>query len=151
MTTQSLVENFNSKQVFAGTWHNQHNSEMVLMVAPNGHINGSFKVKETPEGDSVSYPLVGFVSGDVIAFCVNFAPHTTVTSWIGHIKTDSADKEGTSLETLWHMAVQVGNKPDKDLLKSIFSGADMFHRGPQAGSILWHQEVASNPFSLPSG
>jgi hypothetical protein len=149
MTTQPLVENFNSKQVFAGIWHNQHNSEMDLMVAPNGHISGSFRVKESPEADSKAYPLIGFVSGDVLAFCVNFAPGSAVTSWIGHIKLDTSDKEGTALETLWHMAVHIGNRPDKDLCKSIFSGADMFHRGPHTGSMLWHKSAASHPFPLP--
>lgn len=145
MIRESLVESTGSGQVFAGAWHNQHKSEMVLMISEHGELSGSFKVSE--KSKIASYPLVGFVSGDMITFCVNFAPHAAVTSWVGHIKFDPSSKE-SALETLWHMAVFAGN--ESDMWKSTFSGFDLFQRGPQEGSMLWHKCAPSHPFSLPS-
>ncbi len=145
MSTQT-IENLNSKQTFAGTWHNQHNSEIVLMVAPDGKVNGSFRIAHSKHKDAV-FPLAGFVCGDVIGFCVNFDPHASVTSWTGHI-IHHTDGKGLALDTLWHMGVHMSNTTDEQLWKSVFSGADVFHPGPRTGSMSWHKTAASHPYPL---
>lgn len=130
-----------SKPTFCGTWHNQHDSEMTLMSGPDGSLVGSFRLQEKHE--SKSFPLVGFVSGDVIAFCVNFAPRASVTSWVGHIIRHPEVPDEVALETMWNMAIQVGDEPtDCIAWKSNLSGFDVFHHGPRTGSMLWHRSAA---------
>lgn len=146
MITKHLNEPWTVGMSFAGTWHNQHNSEIEIKVGIEGQITGTFTTAaDGSKNLTGEFPVTGFVSQDVIAFCVNFAEHGCVTSWVGQM---TRGKDGTEIiETLWHMAVDVGNS-DKLRWKSIVSGADTFLRGkrPNTTSVLTTQ--ASHPLFM---
>lgn len=111
----------------AGLWHNQHNSEIDFSQSPNGQITGVFKTHN--ESGHKEYPLTGYAHDDVIAFCVNFIEHGSVTAWVGQI---IQERDQTLFNTLWHMSVEMGKLDSKDdrTWKSILSGSDKFYRGP---------------------
>lgn len=134
MTTQELSEHSVSNHAFAGSWHNQHNSEMVLMIGPDGTVGGSFRLPNLHPDHAL--PVVGFVCGDAIAFCVNFPAQGSVTSWVGHL---AGDQQDMTLETVWHMAVHTAHTSAEVPWNSMLSGADLFQRGPRTGSMLWHK------------
>lgn len=138
MTTHQLKEPVSSNQVFAGAWHNQNNSEMVLMVGADGSVSGSIRLDSKQPG-AHAYPLTGFACGEAIAFSVYFPCQNSVTSWVGHLVHDEAD---VSLHTLWHMAVNTGHHRAGDSnFNSLLSGADLFQRGPRSGSMLWQKAM----------
>lgn len=117
----------NDKSEIAGLWHNQHKSEIDFSQSTNGQITGVFKT-HTPDGHH-EYQLTGYAHDDVIAFCVNFTEHGSVTAWVGQI----FQEKGTSvLNTLWHMSVEMGKMQTRDerSWKSILSGSDKFYKGP---------------------
>jgi len=112
----------------AGVWHNEHRSQIDLSCSINGQITGAFLTKKNP-GEVKEYPLTGYVHGDLIAFCVNFAEQGAVTAWVGQIQSEA---QSTTLRTLWHMSIEVekyGTLDDRSW-KSILSGADTFYKGP---------------------
>ncbi|MDX2107359.1 MAG: avidin/streptavidin family protein [Candidatus Melainabacteria bacterium] len=110
-----------------GLWHNQHRSEIDFSQSSNGQITGVFKT-HTSDGHH-EYPLTGYAHNDVIAFCVNFIEHGSVTAWVGQI---FHEKGNPVFNTLWHMSVEMGKIEAKDdrSWKSILSGSDKFYRGP---------------------
>lgn len=151
MTTQQKqqTEKIKTLKKFAGIWHNQHNSEMKLEVDSDGCVNGTFKtgvdgiIKEDRE-----FPLTGFVSDDVIAFCVNFKEHCSVTAWVGQLVNADEKSETGTIQTMWHMTVEVGNMAEQVLWRSIFSGADTFIRGARSSKICPTKVQASHPLWL---
>lgn len=135
MMSQQQTESKSSNQVFAGAWHNQNNSELVLMVGADGSVDGTFRLDRNHSLER-AFPLVGYACDGAIAFCVNFSSKGSVTSWVGHLVRHD---DSYSLETLWHMAVHV-NENSKELpWNSVVSGADVFQRGPRTGSMLWQK------------
>lgn len=140
MTSQQLTENSTSDQVFAGAWHNQNNSEIVLMVGRDGDVNGTFRLDRKHSPEQV-FPLVGYACDGAIAFCVNFAGQRSVTSWVGRLVRHEGD---VSLETLWHMAVHMSDTAKEMPRNSVVSGADCFERGPRTGSMLWQKTLVSD-------
>ncbi|MBY0552496.1 MAG: avidin/streptavidin family protein [Candidatus Obscuribacterales bacterium] len=140
MTSQQLTENMRSNQGFAGAWHNQNNSELVLMVGADGTVNGSFRLDRNHAPER-AFPLVGYACDSAIAFCVNFAEKASVTSWVGHLVRH---EDSFSLETLWHMAVHVSEHSKETPWSSVVSGADVFERGPRTGSMLWQKAGPEN-------
>ncbi len=115
------------KSEIAGLWHNQHKSEIDFSQSANGQITGVFKTHT--ENGHKDYPLTGYAHDDVIAFCVNFIEHGSVTAWVGQI---NQEKGKPVFNTLWHMSVEMGKLDSNDdrSWKSILSGSDKFHRGP---------------------
>ena len=127
-----------------GIWHNQHGSQLELEVDSDGRLHGMMIV-----GDGIaraqSYPLVGFVRGDLIGFTVDFGRNGSLTSWTGHYCAE--DDRPRRIETLWHMATLVPHPGKADQRwKSIWSGADEFRSGappesleprPQPQMIFW--------------
>lgn len=115
------------KLQIAGLWHNQHRSEIDLSQSENGQITGAFKT--CTQGMHKEYPLTGFAHDDVVAFCVNFIEHGSITAWVGQIQYQN---EKPFLNTLWHMSTEMGKYEARDdkSWKSILSGADRFYRGP---------------------
>ena len=75
----------------------------------------------------MSGPLIGYVTGDVIAFSVLWpGPITSITSWVGQIVVD---KDVSTLDTLWHLIVNLPNAQDPNSIwTTIHAGADQFHR-----------------------
>ena len=117
-------------RTWKGTWHNQHGSEVHIDVDAEGRLHGTMAVGDG-SARTQSFPLSGFVRGDLIAFAVDFGRHGSVTAWTGHI-VDS-DGSGARIETLWHMATLVPHPQRSDeRWKSVWAGADEFRRGPAA-------------------
>lgn len=125
MITKHSNETWTVGMAFAGLWHNQHNSEMELKIGAGGQVSGTFKTATCAHHNKVEeFPITGFVSQDVIAFCVNFTEHGCVTAWVGQMNEGSNE----CIQTLWHMALDVGSNKNQ-LWKSTVAGADMFMRG----------------------
>jgi hypothetical protein len=115
-------------RTWKGTWHNQHGSEIQITVDPDGRVHGTMAVSDGT-ARAQSFPLAGFARGDLIAFCVDFGRHGSVTSWTGHL----VDPDGPEarIESLWHMATLVPHPQRRDeRWKSVWTGADDFRRGP---------------------
>ena len=116
-----------SKVDFSGVWRNQRGSSMELSIDDRGRLSGTFRtVVGAPSGQE-SFPLCGFVQGDLIAFTVNFGVHESVTAWAGqHTIVGGRER----IETLWHLAKNI---PDADeersLWAAVLAGADSFERG----------------------
>lgn len=120
---------------FGGKWHNQHNSEMDLTVAPGGQITGKYRTGVGAPTPAEEFDLVGFVSGDLISFTVNFGKYGSLTSWAGqHTLNPTSNRE--EIGTQWYLAKNVSD-PDEPakLWGTILSGCDTFLRGshPAAG------------------
>lgn len=115
------------KTGIAGLWHNQHRSEIDFSQSSNGQITGVFKTHNA--SGHKEFPLTGYAHDDVIAFCVNFIEHASVTAWVGQVVQE---KGKPVFNTLWHMSVEMGKIDSKDdrTWKSILSGSDKFYKGP---------------------
>jgi Avidin family len=57
---------------FAGTWKNRLDSEMELSVDASGDLLGTYRTGVGAPTPAEEFDLKGFVSGDLIVFCVNF-------------------------------------------------------------------------------
>ena len=81
-----------------------------------------------------SFPLCGFVEGDLIAFSVSFGLHESVTAWAGqHTIVDGRER----IETLWHLARNIADEDEpRALWSAILSGADSFELLFHAGAYL---------------
>jgi hypothetical protein len=105
-----------------GDWKNELRSEMHL--DQNGAtLTGHYKSYKNDAGQiAAEGPLVGWVSGKLVAFSVNWNGLDSITSWVGqHIE----DQDGPRLVTLWQMTKAV---PDGSEWESINAGADTFWR-----------------------
>lgn len=148
MSRLETEERRSTELSFAGVWHNQHNSEMEIKIGADGLISGSFHTGTGGNSqNSEEFPITGFVSQDVIAFCVSFTGHGCVTSWVGQMNRET---DSRSFQALWHMAVDVGNQSKKLLWRSILSGADEFQRGPRLSSESNMASQASHPLFIQS-
>ena len=90
-------------------------------------VSGTYTSKVSSSNATISGPVIGFVSGDIIAFSVLWeGPTASITSWVGQI----IKKDGQELlATLWHLIVNVPNAQDPDSTwTTIHAGADTFHR-----------------------
>lgn len=150
MTPAQMKEKAKQANMFAGVWHNQHNSEIELNIDDQGKVSGTFrkgKCKDEKENNGVEeFPLTGFVSNDVITFCVRFETHSCVTAWVGQLAPSLEYSDNNVLVTLWHMSVDVGNSAKDLLWKSIITGADNFVRGPRQSKTNTLKSSASYPF-----
>lgn len=127
--------------VLAGVWHNQHNSQMHLEIDESGKIAGYFISGVHTAGDpSESYPLTGFARGDVFAFCVDFANHGTMTTWVGQI----TDPEKRHFQAMWQMVADV-NQDKQNSWKSVWTGQDTFDIGPRQSEVCLRPADASHP------
>ncbi len=112
---------------FSGRWFNQHASTMDIQVDPRGRVTGTYRTKVGAPKPSAEFPLVGFVSGDLIAFTVNFDGHGTLTAWAGqHTENERGESE---IRTLWHLARDIPDADEpKKLWAGLWSGCDIFRR-----------------------
>lgn len=130
----------------AGTWHNQHGSIMELTVDKEGLVRGRFTSAVGPSSGEGEFRITGFVAGELITLSAEFAAHDSVTGWVGHRVVEDGEER---IETLWHMAVVVpGQRPDDSRWKGIWSGADVFHRGP-ASARTSGSRLPSHPTGYP--
>ena len=109
---------------FSGHWKNELNSTMDLNVSGNS-VSGTYTSHVSGGGGQITGPIVGFVSGHVISFVVNW-PNASITSWVGHLVREGRHEV---IETLWYLATPTSNPNDPtELWESVFAGADRFHR-----------------------
>ena len=111
---------------FKGTWTNRLGSEMKLTVRKND-VTGKYRTGVGQPNPEEEFPLKGFVSGDLIVFCVNFGSHASMTSWAGQHTRDENDEE--VIYTLWHLARNVPDEKEPDnLWAAILAGANEYRR-----------------------
>ncbi len=109
----------------SGTWHNEHGSELRFEVDPAGRVSGRFRTG-VGFGKDETFDVIGRASDDLVSFTVSFGSHGAITAWVGHFI--AAEER---IEALWHMAVALPHPGRLDeLWKGIWSGADVFERGP---------------------
>jgi len=114
---------------FSGHWKNELkknglHSTMDLQIAGD-NVTGTYTSVVSANGQTISGPITGFVSGRTISFVVNW-PNASITAWVGHMVTEDGDD---TIETLWHLATNTPNPADpNELWESVLAGADRFVR-----------------------
>ncbi len=122
-TTPSTITSPN----FSGKWRNRLDSEMELTVHIDGDVIGKYRTGVGKPKPTEEFDLKGFVSGDLIVFCVNFGKYASLTSWAGQHTLD--DKGDEIIYTLWHLAKNISDvdEPDK-LWSGMLTGANEYKR-----------------------
>ncbi|MFT5548143.1 MAG: hypothetical protein ACI9CO_000055 [Candidatus Azotimanducaceae bacterium] len=112
---------------FDGKWKNRLDSEMELSVDVDGDIQGRYRTGVGRPTPTEEFDLKGFVSGDLIVFCVNFGTYGSLTSWAGQHTRDENGRE--VIFTLWHLAKNISdeNEPE-ELWAGILAGANEYTR-----------------------
>ena len=112
----------------AGTWYNQHGSELRLEVDAEGRLKGEFRSRSGLARAGEPCAVTGFVKNDLIAFVVDFGRFDSLTAWTGHSVIEAGEPR---IRACWHMSVQVPAKhPELDLWKGTWTGEDEFRREP---------------------
>lgn len=111
---------------FEGFWNNHLGSQMELSVSGN-NLSGVYRTNVGNPPPTEEFALVGFVTGDLITFTVNFGKYGSLTAWAGqHTEIRSGEFE---IKTLWHLSKNVADADEpKDLWSSILAGANSFVR-----------------------
>ncbi len=91
---------------------------IMTMEFPNGGglATGTYK---SGVSDPDVYPLTGFVSGNVVAFTVNFTKEGSISAWAGQAVWNSR----WEIHTLWHL---VEPTSPADRWEDTYAGADIF-------------------------
>jgi hypothetical protein len=111
---------------FSGAWRNQRGSSLELRVDERGLVGGTFRTAVGVPTSQEHFPVCGFVQGDLIAFTVSFAPHDSVTAWVGQ---HTVIRGRERIETLWHLAKDIPDEEEeRGLWAGILAGADAFER-----------------------
>lgn len=131
-----MLKHFSSIQVakdapvpsvdFSGKWRNDLRSEMDLKVDPAGSVTGKYRTGVGNPTPSEEFDLVGFASGDLLTFTVNFGEYGSLTSWAGqHTVVSGAEQ----VKTMWILArnVEDAEEPAK-LWGAVLTGSDTFRR-----------------------
>ena len=151
---EKRVENQTAR--FKGVWHNQHKSILNLDVAEDGRVTGTFQPGLACAENVREFPVVGYAENGVIGFVVAFPGFASITSWTGQLANISEDGYAETLHSSWHMAIDVGNKAEKQLWKAMVTGSDSFVRVPgeittgdlkmAASHPMWLKENLSNVY-----
>jgi hypothetical protein len=135
---------------FAGSWFNQHSSEMKLKVSANGVLSGTYRTGVGSPNQKEEFPLTGFVTGDQISFVVNFGKYGSMTAWVGQHFFDQESKTGT-IYTFWHLSQDVPDPQEKDKLwASVLTGSDRFSRTQPKIEPAFLRVRPSHPEALPT-
>lgn len=111
---------------FNGKWRNELGSEMELSVDIAGAVTGTFRTGVGSPRPEEEFDLVGFVSGDLLSFTVNFGKYSSLTSWAGqHTIVGGAER----IRTSWLLAKNVEDADEPaSLWGAMLTGADTFRR-----------------------
>jgi len=123
----------------AGTWHNEHGSELDLVV-DGKRLTGRFRSGTGLAQGRVEADVVGFASGNLVAFTANFGAHGSITSWVGHIVVEDGVP---MIRATWNMSVDLPRDDAQELWRGIWTGADTFEPGTAT-------EKPRAPFRQPS-
>lgn len=107
-----------------GKWKNELGSEMLLTVAANGQVTGRYQTMVGSPGDTEEFDLIGFASGDLLSFTVNFGKYYSLTSWVGQHTEESGVE---IIKTLWLLAKNVEDEPGQ-LWGAVLTGYNNFNR-----------------------
>jgi hypothetical protein len=111
---------------FNGIWHNELKSEMHLTVDAQGNVTGKYKTGKGAHGSHEEFDLVGFASGDLLSFTVNFGKYDSLTSWAGQHTKDHGIEV---IKTLWLLARNVEDSLERtNLWGAVLTGYNNFHR-----------------------
>lgn len=111
---------------FSGKWKNELKSEMELQVSASGSVTGLYRTGVGNPGPAEEFDLVGFASGDLVSFTVNFGKYGSLTSWVGQHSTDG---QGGYIQTMWHLAKNVtDDKEPANLWGAVLTGSDTFRK-----------------------
>jgi Avidin family len=111
---------------FNGVWRNELRSEMNLVVDTQGNVIGKYKTGVGSPEPTEEFDLVGFASGDLLSFTVNFGKYGSLTSWAGQHTMDNGSEV---IKTLWLLARNIKD-PDEsaNLWGSVLIGYNNFQR-----------------------
>lgn len=110
---------------FSGTWVNRLGSEMTLTVT-DGNVTGCYRTAVGEPSPTEEFELVGFASGDLIAFTVNFGKYDSLTAWVGQHTVENGVE---TIYTLWHMTKDIADEDEpKQLWAGFLAGANTFVR-----------------------
>lgn len=125
--SEGISKSTSSAVNFDGTWKNRLDSEMELSSDKSGKIIGKYRTGVGKPTSTEEFDLNGFISGDLIVFCVNFGKYGSLTSWAGQHTVDEADNE--KIYTLWHLVRNVKDEDeDEKLWASILAGSNEYAR-----------------------
>jgi hypothetical protein len=111
---------------FSGKWINELHSEMELVITGNG-VTGVYRTHVGQPKPTEAFPLVGFVTGDMISFTVNFGKYGSLTAWVGQ---HTEPKPGNyAIRTLWQLSKNVQDQDEPEQLwGSVLTGSNLFAR-----------------------
>ncbi|GAB5566167.1 MAG: avidin/streptavidin family protein [Winogradskyella sp.] len=116
----------NPKVDLTGVWENQLDSEMTLIMESSGSLSGKYKTAVGKPSDSEEFDLIGVVTGDLVAFIVNFGKYGSLTSWTGQVVENSGKQV---IQTLWHLSKNIKDENEEDeIWGSLLTGAGNFTR-----------------------
>jgi hypothetical protein len=111
---------------FNGDWTNELGSCMNLNVAADGSVAGSYRTAVGSPAANEDFPLVGFASGDLISFTVNFGKYGSLTSWVGQ---HTQENNRFVIKTLWLLAKNITDIDEpKNLWGAVLTGYNNFVR-----------------------
>jgi hypothetical protein len=111
---------------FNGKWRNELKSEMELNVDATGSVTGTYKTGVGSADPEEQFDLVGFASGDMLSFTVNFGKRGSLTSWVGqHTMEDGKER----IKTMWLLARNERDEDEPDnLWGAVLTGANTFFK-----------------------
>ena len=122
---------------FVGNWVNELGSEMIIERADSvslpsttlAHlrIEGTYRTRVGVENDGEFFPLVGYVTGDLITFCVSYnrtdsdGEHRSTCAWAGQYlpaqrqdgRFEPSDPK-VAIKTLWHLVPTLTDADSRD-------------------------------------
>jgi len=111
---------------FNGVWRNELHSEMKLTVDAQGNVTGKYKTGVGSPGPTEEFDLVGFASGDLLSFTVNFGAYGSLTSWAGQHTVESGSEV---IKTLWLLTHNIKDSEEpNNLWGAVLTGYDNFQR-----------------------
>lgn len=111
---------------FNGKWRNELLSEMDLVVDEIGSVTGKYRTGVGSPSPIQEFDLVGFASGDLLSFTVNFGQFGSLTSWVGQHTVEAG---GEKIQTMWLLAKNVEDSIEPaSLWGAVLTGADIFRR-----------------------
>ena len=99
-----------------------------MELAVNGNeVTGTYRTNVGAPAPTEEFDIVGFVTGDLITFTVNFGMYGSLTAWAGQ-HTEPRPNE-YEIQTLWHLAKNIAD-PDEPtgLWAGVLAGANVFTR-----------------------
>jgi hypothetical protein len=111
---------------FAGKWKNQYGSVAEFTVT-GSDVTGTYTSAVSSGGGSISGPIVGHTTGDIISFAVLWpSAKPSITTWAGQVIDDNGSEV---LKTLWYLVTDIQDASEPTgLWAATYAGADEFTR-----------------------